>query len=977
MVVALVDCRCFRPSLLLMTEATTSAHDRSHNRRNLTTALLLRPYPEDMNLSSMIFIACATVLLSCQGAITINPPVTPPAPPPTTPPPPSPPLTNLKPWSDPATWGGTLPQAGQDVTIPAGLNVLLDVSPPNLKSLTILGALQFAERDLELQAGHVMLHGTLRIGESGKPFGHKATITLTATDTAEDIMGMGTRGILVMGGKLELNGTVPNRVWTKLNDHAQAGTNNLKLVESVNWKPGDRIVVAPTDFYNDGQFVKTAVTEQLEVSGVTGDTINLKTPLQKFRWGKLQYATNAGMSLTPGPITLPDTQGKPIPTILDERAEVGNLSRNIVIQSADDSLWKTQGFGAQLMVMDRSSSVQLNGVELRRVGQAGKFGRYPIHFHNLSYDASGTVLGDTNGTVQNSVIWNSSQRCAVIHGTNGVTLRNNICFDIQGHAIFVEDAVERRNLIEGNLVLKVRNPARPLLKHEDTSSGLWLTNPDNTVRNNAVADVSGHGYWLAFPRQTLGPNKNVKLLPDHMALGVFEDNVVHSVGADGLHLDNVPKDSNVGNLEGNKYSPTVNGSDYDYQNGVRFTVARITSYKNGAYWGGGGGMWNRNTFPDYLEWVSADHMGESWFAGAGDNGLIARSLVIGTSLNNATPRHHNKPLSAIASYHSTFDITQNVIMNFPFTGTEPNPENKSIGAFKTADYYITAVDKGLIRNADNTLINAHPGRRVQPFTAQNWTLAGALWDPHGYWGARGNYWVYDTPFFTAGTSCTAVTPIGLNGSSCAGPYYGVGDYLTDFDTNRYSFKHPIEVTRLDASGGTVGTWAVGDGNTAPMLGNMRHFAGLKGGRFVLRFPDRVRPSSFVLPRDVSMSVTNFLSSNDWMLLGVSFDGSQDAAAFLSTRGRHEPRGWNASTPSVFTQQARFMVAGASIDAVLNDAQGKTFYQDKPGNLVWVKLMGGLPSGGTDPNPNSDANLYKVMELVVCKKHIDASRVCAP
>ncbi|NJK43133.1 MAG: hypothetical protein HC933_01690 [Pleurocapsa sp. SU_196_0] len=204
----------------------------------------------------------------------------------------------------------------------------------------------------------------------------------------------------------------------------------------------------------------------------------------------------------------------------------------------------------------------------------------------------------------------------MIHGSTGITVKDNICFDIQGHAIFLEDAVERRNTLEGNLVLKVRNPAKPLLKHEDTSSGFWVVNPDNTLRGNAVGDISGHGYWLAFPKQTLGTNKNVKLLPSSLPFGVFEDNVAHSVSNDGVHIDSVPKDSTVGELEGNKYTPTTDGSAYNYQNGVRFKLSRVTVYKNGAYWGAGGGIWNRNTFPDFEEWVSSDQMW-NWFAARG------------------------------------------------------------------------------------------------------------------------------------------------------------------------------------------------------------------------------------------------------------------------------------------------------------------------------------------------------------------------
>jgi G8 domain len=873
----------------------------------------------------------ASSLVACQEG----------APTPTTDPPASSTPPSL--WSDPATWSGAVPTASSSVTIPADKRVVLDVDA-KVKNLTVLGTLEFADKNLNLETDYISLMGRLKIGDALKPFDKKATITLTGSES-ENIMEMGSRGILVMGGKLELYGKTPAKTWTKLSDHAAAGTTALSLLENPGWNTGDQIVVAPTDFYDDGNFMKTSVTENIEVSSIAGNTLNLKTGLSKARWGKLQYVTDAGMSLTPQAdfqTPVPNT-----PTVLDERAEVGNLTRNIVIQGADDTAWKTNGFGAQVMVMNRASSVTVSGVELRRVGQAGKFGRYPIHFHNLSYDQSGAELGDVNHRVEGSSVWNSSQRCMVIHGSNGVTLKNNICFDIKGHAIFLEDAVERRNTLEGNLVLKVRNPTKPLLKHEDTSSGFWVVNPDNVVRGNAVGDANGHGFWLAFPKQTLGPNKNVKLLPSNLPFGVFEDNVAHSVSGDGVHLDSVPKDSNVGELEGNTYAPTKDGSAYNYQNGVRFKLSRVTAYKNGAYWGAGGGIWNRNTFPDFEEWVSSDQMW-NWFAGAGTNGVIRRSVVIADSLNKPTPRSHKHPLSAFASYHSTFDITQNLIVGFSYTGTEsfdPSRPNVSIGAFRTDDYYITAVDKGLQRNLDNKLVQSNPGRRVMPFTAENWTLAGALWDPHGLWGAKGNYWVYDQPFFTTGASCTVVAPAGKNGSSCTGPYYGIGDFLTDFDTNRYSFKAPIEVTRVDSSGATIDTWSVGDGNNCPKLCNMRHFAARKDGRFILRFPN---PSGgHRLPTSFGASITNVLTSSDTVLFGVAFSGARDLSSATLGNGA----------------ETRTLGAGSSLSAVEGDATGRTYYHDKGAQIVWVKLIGGLkPNPYWDTNPNSDDQMYKSMRL---------------
>ena len=69
-------------------------------------------------------------------------------------------------WSDPATWPDRqVPRAGDKVTIAAGKDVVLDVSPPALAGLTIDGKLSFSNNaDLELTTEWIMLHGELEIG---------------------------------------------------------------------------------------------------------------------------------------------------------------------------------------------------------------------------------------------------------------------------------------------------------------------------------------------------------------------------------------------------------------------------------------------------------------------------------------------------------------------------------------------------------------------------------------------------------------------------------------------------------------------------------------------------------------------------------------------------------------------------------------------------------------------------------------------
>jgi G8 domain/Right handed beta helix region len=895
---------------------------------------------KELAMRRWLFIFLVLLLAACQQ---VHPPVTPPA---------EEPLEELDPaafqnWSTPSSWpSGKVPVAGEAVFIPKGTNILLDISPPNLKSLQIDGALAFARKDVNLSAGYIIVHGLLRIGSPTVAFASKATITLNATNMNEDIMGMGTKGILVMGGRLELFGATPSVTWTKINATAATGARTLTLKDSVSWKANDKVVVAPTDFFphdsNNNPDPTYPATELMTVASASGASLNLTTGLKKSRWGVLQYVTSSGMTTTPTTAVSS--------LVLDERAAVGNLSRNIVIQGADDSLWKNNGFGAHIMVMGSGGRLVVNGVEFRQMGQLGKARRYPIHWHMLSYNEStGVELGDATGQfVRNSSIWNSKNRCVVIHGTNGVTFANNICYDITGHAVFLEDAVERRNIIENNLVLKVRSPndASRFLAHDSDASGFWLTNPDNTVRGNIAADAT-KGFWLAFPRQTLGLSTRVTFRPDRLSFGVFTDNVAHS-SLEGIHIDDAPKRANPGELESLKYIPMLGTydktveTDYDFSKWLRFKLERVTIFKNGTNWGSGP-FWNRVSWPDYVNWVSADNTA-AFFAGAGDNGLITNSLIIGQSLNKTSSPNKTTPLVALASYHSTFDMTNNIIVNFPFVAKYPGS-----GAFKTDDYYIRAIDKGLVRNPNNRLINSSPGYRVPPPNMRsdtnpngrdNWTLAGALWDPHGYWGAKGNFWVYDVPFLTSGASCTQVQPAGQNGMSCSGQYYAVGDYLTDFDTRRYSFAAAIEVSRRNPSSVTqeIGKWTVADGNVSNFFGNMRHFAARPGGYYVLRFPGNALPKRF------EASISNAYRATDWFMLGVSFDGSV--------------------TPSQVTLSASNSrtLSAASTLAEVASAPGSKFWQDKSQNLLWVKVQGGLIH---DPaTPNSDQDLYRDMRLEI-------------
>ena len=882
-------------------------------------------------------------------------------------------------WSSPATWGGTKPVAGASVLIPAGTRIALDENTPTLGELVIEGELSFAPNVLaELKAANIRVRGgALRAGSAAAPFAGRAIITLTDTDMTRDAAGMGTRGILVTaGGRLELYGRAPAVTWAKLDASASAGAQQLTLDRSVDWAAGDQIVVAPTEWYptelSAAQSVHDAAvaTDRSSLAAMaSGKTLALAAPLPAFHWGRLQYATDAGMSLTRGTFTKPHPDAV---DTLDERAEVGNLTRNIVVQGADDTAWRNSGFGAQVMVMERQSSLQLDGVELRRVGQAGQVGRYPIHWHLISYATDGSVLGDAAGHfVRNSAVWDSRNRCVVVHGTNGVEIRNNICFDIKGHAIFLEDGVERRNVIEGNLVLRTRSPTEALAvaKHEVNSgcggaSAYWLTNPDNTVRNNAAADAQGNGFWLSYPALPVKQSKLVKLKPQFMQHAPFEFNSSRSNGNHGLLLECAMIDD-AGNLGGSRYSPTVDGSVFDWSNGVGFTLKGITTAKNR------GGYRNVAINPAYVQWASADNIGRAFTGSVQMGSSLKQSLIVGKSLNDRQPYPSDAEAQlGVASYHSSMDIGFNTFVNFSNAGfvLTRNGWDRSSGAFGTDDYYIRAIEKGFARNQGNRLIGADAGYRAlpphlqpdyTPATNNNWTLSGAVWDPQGYWGTAGRWSVLDSPFLRD-ASCTALparVPAGLaNGLSCAGPYYGLGNMVLNRGLSGDStsmFLETLDVTRLDAADRELGRWRVEQGYSSNFLGNMRHFAAIKGGTYVLRFPSFPNASAVKeAPRWVEMWVENIAAAGDSMLLGVHFNGST------------VPTKVQVSVSPDYADIGRNTVAlrPAATRAAVAAGAGDLYWQDSASQLVWVKLTPFPLPMWAGVTPNSDGDLYRAYNL---------------
>ncbi len=847
-------------------------------------------------------------------------------------------------WSDAAIWpNGELPGAGDSVLIPKGTVVILDSSTPALGDVLIEGELKFEDKDrLELTAKNIMVHGKLEIGTKDAPFEGDAVITLTDTDTNGNLMGMGARGLLVMGGELELHGQPPQVPWSQLGASAEAGSNELTLKEEVaDWEAGSKVVVAPTDFENGR-------TEAFDLSAVEGAKITISGSLEKSRWGVLQYVHDDGLSL--------ESADVPENRIIDERAEVANLSRKIVIQGPDDDLWNDRGFGAHIMLME-GASTHIDGIEVRRMGQAGNLGRYPIHLHRLSYDSDGKELGDLDGQyIRNSSVWDSSQRCFVIHATNGITLENNICYDIKGHAFFFEDAVERRNVLRNNLALFMNAPDEEnlLLINEEVPAGYWITNPDNTIETNSAADSIGTGFWLAFPEKPLGSSKAVDIYPIHTMVGSISDLTTHSNRQFGFMFDNGPRDD-TGATESRRYNPKTNGKP-DGES-LPFSVQGWRSYKQ-SDGPSSGTFWNNSKDGTYKDFVFSDLTGLA-FKGASLDCTIQNNVAVATTFNEGNSEN-DWPAVGVATYHSQCDIKDNTFVNFPYVPDSPTGIS---GAFSTADYYTRPLDKGLVRNTGNILINSHPGaRKPSPNISgqDNYSLSGALWDAHGFWGEAGRYWVYDLPYLTDGTTCEPVTPAG-DGMSCVGPYYGMFKPIFDGETDDFV---TLEYKRVDNDT----AWSINNGNDAKSLGHMRHGAAVRAGEYVVVAPDKS-------PQTTLLEVTNLLEAEDFFLLALPYAGDSPPKLVYSTTWPgggvdhlESYRAWKAGDDDWKSKTGGDVwgpLVSAGSRAEVEASSGELYWFDADANLVWLRPTGArLAQESANAEEFSNSKLYGSLHFMV-------------
>lgn len=406
-------------------------------------------------------------------------------------------------WSQPDTWQpARVPGAGDRVLVSRDTTVEYDVASPDvLRLVQVVGTLSFArDRDTELNVALLKVQDSDSCSESGFAcdFRHKTKggeptdapqgrlpalligtlenpipVEHTARIRLHYLEGMNkddAPAIACCSARMEIHGAPLRRTWLKLADDASQGQSQVVVEEAVpDWRVGDEIIVTASDrgaafgSYRAGaRDANEAQTETRRIAALDGPTLTLDKPLD---------FTHAGTG--------------------EFRAEAANLSRNVIVESADP------GGVRGHTVFHRFSRGGISYARFAHLGKEGVLGRYAIHFH---------LAGDTmrGSGVQGAAIVDSHNRWITIHGTRYLVVRDCVGFQSVGHGFFLEDGSEVYNLLDRNLgVQAFRGPRLPnqvLPFDENEGAAFWWANGRNSFTRNVGCENDQYGFRYDMQR---------------------------------------------------------------------------------------------------------------------------------------------------------------------------------------------------------------------------------------------------------------------------------------------------------------------------------------------------------------------------------------------------------------------------------------------------------------------------------------------
>jgi hypothetical protein len=367
-------------------------------------------------------------------------------------------------WADPQTWDHGVPTAEARVLIPECVQVTVKTElGPDIDWVRVEGTLRFAsDANTRLRVATVLVTdmGSLEIGTAKDRVRADRTARIvfvprSKADRENDPYDI-TGGVIALG-EVQVFGA-DRRGFAVPAGPVRKGATRLTLAEpATGWKTGDELLfpAATSDCQDETRTVKDVSAD--------GKTVTLSAALRS------DHVAPAGVSAA---------------------VPVGNLTRNVVLESADPAVIAHR---AHLMFMAHEG-VHITGAAFRGLGRTettrahtlpekradgtvdpgdNPIGRYAVHFHLRS----GASVAKPPLVFAGNVIVDSPKHGLVNHGGH-VAAENNVTYAIHGSHFFAEN---------GSEVGAFRNNLAVYSK----GSG------DKIRSRDAVFDFGhgGHGFW--------------------------------------------------------------------------------------------------------------------------------------------------------------------------------------------------------------------------------------------------------------------------------------------------------------------------------------------------------------------------------------------------------------------------------------------------------------------------------------------------
>ena len=180
------------------------------------------------------------------------------------------------------------------IYVPPGLHLLVDVdSTPILSAVLVEGSLIFPphsdpNHQRSFDARYILVRdGYMEVGTEQFPYTSKLTITMHSDKYSPEIPIYGNKVIGVRNGVLEMHGAPRTPVWTMLDSTADVGSNKITLIEAVDWKVGESIVIAPTSY--ESTEAEELVITAIDRTNANKPVITLNATLQYKHFAGTQY----------------------------------------------------------------------------------------------------------------------------------------------------------------------------------------------------------------------------------------------------------------------------------------------------------------------------------------------------------------------------------------------------------------------------------------------------------------------------------------------------------------------------------------------------------------------------------------------------------------------------------------------------------------------------------------------------------------